>query len=420
MNNIISIVGIEGSGKTYFISNIFSLDYYTKIYEPNFDINKILKTNSDILDNKEKQNLIHNCMLERDIKLADGKKYIIERDYISAVHTFKLTESRYYEYLIENFITNHKDALPNIVIFMDTSLETCLRRIHNRGRQYETTLTIEDLKIKRNLHLELLNIYKKLNINTFRYSGENEDYPELIKYIKGYDFSLSKYIMKKLFKPKVIVIEGNISSGKSTLLKYYKDNNYTVIDEPFEEMNKDYNVDFLQLYYRDQANKFKDIKDISPISLNFQTMIFLYKLKMFNDAYNRPHKDNIIFVERSILSGLDVFCKSNILTNSEKQMMHYLYNHKILGTKFLCYKAKEIIYINVKPDVCMNRTFEKYNNTSIDLDLLRSIDTNYYDMLKKIKKSGIKVFNVNNNNTFEIMLNMINSHLKINLNKSKK
>lgn len=419
MNNRISIIGIEGSGKTYFISNLFSLTSYTKIYEPNFDINKILKTTDEILDGKEKQNLIHNCMLERDIKLADNRKYIMERDYISAVYTFKLNESRYYEQLIENFITNHRDVLPNIVIFMDTPLETCLQRIQSRRRQYENTLTIEDLTMKRNLHLELLEIYKRLNINTFCYSGASEDYPELIKYIKGYDFSLSKYIMKKLFKPKVIVIEGNISSGKSTLLKYYKDNDFTVIDEPFEEMNKSYNTDFLQSYYRDQSYKYKDIKDVSPVSFNFQTMLFLYKLKMFSDAYNKPHKNNIIFVERSILSGLDVFCKSNILTDSEKQMIDYLYNYS--NTKFLCYKAKEIIYINVKPDICMTRNIERSdNNTTIDLDLLRSIDSNYYNMLKKIKKAGIKIFNINNNTGIEAMVNTLNKHLKINLNKSKK
>jgi dephospho-CoA kinase len=414
MNNRISVVGVEGSGKTYFISNTFKMKEYEKVYEPNFEINKILKTDIKLMDFKDKQKLIHDWMLNRDTKMNIKKKYIMERDFIGSVYVFKLEDNLFYKQIINNYINNYKYALPNIVIFFDTPAEICLERIKQRKRKYEEKITLEDIKAKIKLHNELLKIYEDLNIKIFRYTDDN-DYNKLIKFIKSYNYSLHKSIIKLIYKPKVIVIEGNIASGKSSILKYYKDNKYTVIDEPFDKMKLDYNKDFLKGYYQDQTNRYINTENISTQSLNFQTLVYQYKYYMFNKIYNKEHKDNIIFIERSVLSGWDVFCKSNIMTEQELSMVELIYNNT--STKRLCYNAKEVLYINVKPDVCMLRAHERDKDTeSIGLDLLRFIDTNYNIMLNKIKKSGIKVKKFNNDLTLDELIIKINKHLNIKLN----
>jgi thymidylate kinase len=431
MVNRIAIVGVEGSGKTFFINNIFKLKNYEKIYEPNYEINRILKTENNILDKIEKQNLIHMSMLNRDISLKNNKKYIMERDYISAVFVFKPEDKKYYKELISMHIKNHKDLLPNLVIFFNTDAETCLERIKERNRTYENQITLKNIKDKINLHQELLKIYNELDIKIFNYTGSDSDYDNLLKLIHESKFSINKYLFKLIVKPKVIVIEGNIASGKSTLLKYYKQKGFTVIDEPFEKMNQHYNKDFLEAYYTDQFNRYKNLDIITTESINFQTMVYQYKIKMFNDIYKKEHKNNIIFIERTILSGVDVFCKSNILNNYEKDLINIIYQTN--NVKQLCFNASKVIYLRVIPDNCFKRSNERENiniidneqkqsvshcetfnnNNNIDLDLFRSIDVNYELMLKKVKKFGIKVSIFDNNTTIESLIDKVDKCLNI-------
>jgi deoxyadenosine/deoxycytidine kinase len=415
MNNRLSIIGVEGCGKTYFINYVFNLSKYIKLYEPNYEINRILKMSQDLIVEKDKQKLIHDSILYRDTSIKLNKKYIMERDFVSAVSIFKTEDNRFYDFTLENYITNYKEYLPNIVIFMDTKPSICLTRIQNRMRSYELKLTLEDIVNKRDKHILLLDLYKKLDINVFHYNSI-DDYDNLIKYIKQYDFKISRYFINLFIKPKVYVIEGNIGAGKSTLLNYYKKNNYTVLMEPFEYMENDYKADFLKMFYDDQNNKYEDINNASPFSLCFQMLIHYYKIKLWKNVLSKNnHKDNIILIERSMLSGFEIFTKSYILSNQEKKILEILYNQ--YNQDFLCYNANLILYIDCKPDICINRIKHRLSNKNeLNIDLLRSIEFNYKSMLKNIK---IKYKTIDNNDiNEEELINIVNKKLKISINGS--
>jgi deoxyadenosine/deoxycytidine kinase len=61
-----------------------------------------------------------------------------------------------------------------------------------------------------------------------------------------------------LEKPKFISIEGNIGSGKSTILKVIRENfpELAILDEPlsdWQNVGEKKNINLLELYYKDQA-----------------------------------------------------------------------------------------------------------------------------------------------------------------------
>ena len=115
----------------------------------------------------------------------------------------------------------------------------------------------------------------------------------------------------------LISIEGNIGSGKSTIMKYLKKNtNFIFLDEPVEEWLriKDKNdKNCLELFYE---NKEKN-------SFWFQIMAYITRLRNLLRAIEE-HSNKIIISERSIFTDHFVFASmlydSNYLNEMDKNI----------------------------------------------------------------------------------------------------
>lgn len=165
----------------------------------------------------------------------------------------------------------------------------------------------------------------------------------------------------------IISLEGNIGSGKSTILqimqqKYQNNPNVIFVDEPVSEWNliKDGNKSILELFYEDQAK----------YSFAFQIMAYITRLRKLLQVLENS-SDKIIICERSIYTDKYVFAKMLYQQGHINEIEWKTYNYWFDTFKEKT-KLNMIIYVNTKPEICFER-IKKRNRTgesNIPIDYL--------------------------------------------------
>ena len=182
----------------------------------------------------------------------------------------------------------------------------------------------------------------------------------------------------------VTSIDGNIGSGKSTLMtnlrEYYKDDpNVVFLKEPVDEWEKvkdENGVTMIEKFYEDPEK----------YAFSFQMMAYVSRLKVFKDAIkniNSSKKISII-TERSLYTDKMVFAK--MLYDSNK-IEHI--NYQIYLTWFDTFSAEfpvnKVIYVKTDPEKCHSRILKRAREGEnlIPLDYLTSCDEYHNNMLDK-------------------------------------
>ena len=168
-------------------------------------------------------------------------------------------------------------------------------------------------------------------------------------------------------KPILISVEGNIGSGKSTLVKKLEEKfnddklNICFLQEPVNEWSeiKDENgITILENYYSDQEK----------YAFQFQMMAYITRLKKLRDALSENY--DIIITERSVLTDKYVFAK--MLYNSGKisKIEYDIYNRWF--NEFLKDLPKQhIIYLKTTPSIAYERVKKRARKgEEIPLDYL--------------------------------------------------
>jgi deoxyadenosine/deoxycytidine kinase len=178
---------------------------------------------------------------------------------------------------------------------------------------------------------------------------------------------------------KIISIEGNIGSGKSTLIEYlkdkYKNNNKIVfLREPVDEWEsiKDENgINMLEKFYADQEK----------YSFPFQMMAYISRLDLLKKAVQK-NPGAIIVTERSLFTDKMVFAR--MLFDSDKiesvSFQIYLKWFHTFADEFPIHK---IIYVKTNPEICNERINKRSRDgeSNIPLDYLITCDKYHNDML---------------------------------------
>jgi deoxyadenosine/deoxycytidine kinase len=151
-------------------------------------------------------------------------------------------------------------------------------------------------------------------------------------------------------KPLIISIEGNIGTGKSTLLDNLKkvlDKNIIVIKEPVDQwlkMTDKYDNSILNNFYQD-PHKF---------SFSFQILV----LKTMKDLLLKTINENpnciLIICERSIMSSHHVFAKM-LYNDSYMNEIEYKVYKDLYDDWFHIGAPDKIIYLNVNAEKCFER-----------------------------------------------------------------
>ena len=147
----------------------------------------------------------------------------------------------------------------------------------------------------------------------------------------------------------IFSIEGNIGSGKSTLIDRIKFSNkienVIYLPEPVSIWNeiKDSNgVGILEKYYQDQKR----------YAFSFQMMAYISRLSLIRKALATPG-DCIIITERSIYTDREIFAKMLHDSGKIEDIEYSIYLRWF--NEFSEIKLDGIIYVQTTPEICSNR-----------------------------------------------------------------
>jgi deoxyadenosine/deoxycytidine kinase len=190
-------------------------------------------------------------------------------------------------------------------------------------------------------------------------------------------------IEKSDITPVIISIEGNIGSGKSTLVHELKQSNLypnskvCYLLEPVDEWNKiaDNNGTIIEKYYKDQKT----------YAFQFQMMAYISRLKQIRNAVKENY--DIIITERSVMSDKNVFAKmlydDKILSETEYAIYNEWYNEFITDIP-----DPIIIYLKTEPTIALSRVKKRNRpGENIPLDYLEKCSE--YHNLWLLNKNNI-------------------------------
>jgi deoxyadenosine/deoxycytidine kinase len=192
----------------------------------------------------------------------------------------------------------------------------------------------------------------------------------------------------------LISIEGNIGTGKTTLInilknKFSKKNNVIFVEEPLNQ--------WLSLKDSDGKNILgKFYEDQERWSYSFQMHAFITRSK---DILKQNTNDNVVIIERSVLTDCNVF--ANLLHESGKisEMEWKLYVEWFdwLTEQFSKVIPDKFIYLKAEPEVSyqrmINRTRDEENN--VPIEYLQSVSEKHDDWLLDESMENVITIDVN-------------------------
>jgi deoxyadenosine/deoxycytidine kinase len=151
-------------------------------------------------------------------------------------------------------------------------------------------------------------------------------------------------------KPYIVSIEGNIGSGKTTLIDLLEksgNENFIYLREPLDLWEKIYDTNtgenILQKFYNDN----------SKYSFPFQMVVYITFLERIKNAIDNANDDTIIICERSLESSHGIFAKmlkdGGFIEDINYKILELFYN----TTRSL--KIDAIVYLDTEHTLCNER-----------------------------------------------------------------
>jgi deoxyadenosine/deoxycytidine kinase len=212
---------------------------------------------------------------------------------------------------------------------------------------------------------------------------------------------------------KIISLEGNIGSGKSTFLRnlqqlhQIKKINHTIfVQEPIDEWNqiKDKNNEtILSKFY----------KDSEKYSFSFQMMAFITRYNKLKQAYNdalkyieeKSHLSDfqapIIITERSLYTDKYVFAQM-LYDDKKMEEINYIIYNAWFNNFAKEFPINKIVYLNTRPETCFERIKKRSRNgeSNIPLQYLQNCNK-YHNCMIYEKNKDLTLIDVNGNNELD-------------------
>jgi deoxyadenosine/deoxycytidine kinase len=173
-----------------------------------------------------------------------------------------------------------------------------------------------------------------------------------------------------MVKPLIISIEGNIGTGKSTLLDNLKkvlDKNIIVIKEPVDQ--------WLQIMDKDDSILNKFYQDPYKYSFSFQILVLKTMKDLLLNTMNENPECTLIICERSIMSSYQVFTKM-LYDDSYMNEIEYKIYKDLYDEWCHIGLPDKIIYLDNSAEICFDR-IEKRNRlgeNQISLEYLKKCE----------------------------------------------
>jgi deoxyguanosine kinase len=198
----------------------------------------------------------------------------------------------------------------------------------------------------------------------------------------------------------LISIEGNIGSGKSTIIDFIKSQNrYVYIDEPVQEwlsIRDNQGNNALECFYKDQHKN----------AFCFQVLAYITRLTKLMEKINQIGDKNVIVItERSIETDKNVFAKmlydDGMISSIEWETYNYWFDSFKKSSN-----VDHIIYVKTSPDKCLERinTRNRVEESNITLDYLTKCN-NYHD--NWINNSSTHIITIDGHDTIDNIRNKV-------------
>jgi len=165
--------------------------------------------------------------------------------------------------------------------------------------------------------------------------------------LNGPDCILNLYTMR------ILCIEGNIGSGKSTFMQKlkeaYKDRTeYCFLDEPVDTWStfKDQDGTILEHYYKDQEKW----------GFTFQMLAYISRLTILKRALENPQYTCII-TERSLFTDKHIFCKMLYDSGVIHPIQYQIY--QAWFDEFISNHEYQFIYLQTTPEIAHARVHKR-------------------------------------------------------------
>ena len=183
--------------------------------------------------------------------------------------------------------------------------------------------------------------------------------------------------------PIIISFDGNIGSGKSSIVKYFEKNfnNYCskkgekykicFLEEPVSIwetiIDKGDNKNIIEKFYEDNKE----------YGFTFQMMAYISRLSILKEALTKDY--DIIFTERSIYTDRNIFAKMLYDSGKINSIEYQVYN-KWFDEFSECMKNLKFVYVRTLPEICDKRVIKRARvGEKIPLEYLKSCH-NYHDI----------------------------------------
>jgi deoxyadenosine/deoxycytidine kinase len=172
----------------------------------------------------------------------------------------------------------------------------------------------------------------------------------------------------------IITVDGQIGSGKSTILEYLSQNldasKYVIVQEDVSDwtaLKDSNNRSIFELFY----------SDMKKYSYVFQSFVLFSRMQLLLDA-KQKYPQKTIICERSFMTDLEIFAKSLYEQNnfSDIEWAVYVKWHK-LAQSIIDVKLDGIIYIRSSPEVCIRRIQQRARESE------DAIDASYIHLIHK-------------------------------------
>ena len=202
--------------------------------------------------------------------------------------------------------------------------------------------------------------------------------------------------------PKVIVVEGLIASGKTSLLNILKSKypNSHSIFEPVDEWEKS-----------GALNEFYDslkLENPSPYIYTFQTYAFMSRIKRILNEIKKVPDAEVYFLERSIFSDrylfVDMLMESGLLSKKDYQLYTDWWE---LWSLVMPVKIDGFIYLNPSPEECIRRLKNRNRSSEkeVTLEYQNALKEKHDNFLKrdiKIEEKIIPCLELNTDSDFRV------------------
>lgn len=163
-------------------------------------------------------------------------------------------------------------------------------------------------------------------------------------------------------KPIIISIEGNIGTGKSTILENLEHHliqnsapgEILFLKEPvdiWESITDEAGHTILEKFYEDQHR----------YAFTFQVMAYISRLTMLKKAIKENSDCKVIIIERSLSADKNIFMQMLHDDGKADKMEYDIYN------KWYCefiddYRVNAMIYLDTAPEICAERINKRHRN----------------------------------------------------------